>query len=277
MTTIIPREEVGPRDVLFSDNQHLYNRRHIGNRRYRRIIHLFLSKYAQVPETSRGKSEVAREIYDILMGSGYRFFMKKKDNDNCHYINNEKEIIEKVEFSLHYELSKLSPALTRRRQKELTLEELMGGKLSIVDYVEYLVAMDQYVNQYDNCTIEPIIPVKDQRNARKEKVEVRIDESTSAQAPSKRKKLALEESRQEIRREQSSETSEHCIRFIDDIVESTIACNTLPVAGSWKFYPLQELGNVVDLGTDQEGWQLHLQPILHDTDPISFDVPSKNN
>mmetsp|Transcript_7688 Transcript_7688/g.11749 ORF Transcript_7688/g.11749 Transcript_7688/m.11749 type:complete len:154 (-) Transcript_7688:209-670(-) len=153
----------------------------------------------------------------------------------------------------------------------------MGGKLSIVDYVEYLVAMDQYVNQYDNCTIEPIIPVKDQRNARKEKVEVRIDESTSAQAPSKRKKLALEESRQEIRREQSSETSEHCIRFIDDIVESTIACNTLPVAGSWKFYPLQELGNVVDLGTDQEGWQLHLQPILHDTDPISFDVPSKNN
>lgn len=301
MTTIITREEVGPRDVLFSNHEHLHNHRHVGNRRYRRIIHLFRSKYAQVAENSRERSEIADEIFEILMGSGYRFLKNNEDNDNYYYINSEKEMREKVGksacyaainlgnkfalllfctqvgYSLHYELSKLTPTAIRRGHKELTLESLMGGKLSIVDYVEYLVDMEQY----DNFTIESTIPAKDQSNNSKEKVEVRIDESTFVQAPStfnamlhQNKNLAFKENNQDIQREQSSETSEHSKRFINEIVKSTIACNTLPVAGTWKFYPLEELGNVVDLGADQEGWQLHLQPILHDADPMSFDVSS---
>ena len=61
---------------------------------------------------------------------------------------------------------------------------------------------------------------------------------------------------------------------INDIVVPAMKNGMLPLKGFWKFYPVAELGNKIDLGTIPSGWKLRLEPLTSDAEAITLDVPS---
>lgn len=168
------------------------------------------------------------------------------------------------------------------------MQKLLRGQLSIVGYAEHLADIE---DDDSSETPEPNISVKDPENnvdmmPQKNESQADLLHKSMASVPSlpslanlpsrlngihdpiKYQALQLN-----IPNERSSDELEPGVQFLDEMVMNTITNNTLPVPGNWKFYPRQELGNVVNLGTNHEGWQLHLQPLLHDADPLTFDVP----
>jgi hypothetical protein len=60
---------------------------------------------------------------------------------------------------------------------------------------------------------------------------------------------------------------------INDIVVPAMKNGMLPLKGFWKFYPVAELGNKIDLGTIPSGWKLRLEPVTSDAEAITLDVP----
>jgi hypothetical protein len=61
---------------------------------------------------------------------------------------------------------------------------------------------------------------------------------------------------------------------INDIVVPAMKNGLLPFKGFWKFFPVAELGNKIDLGTNPSGWKLRLDPLNSNADSITLDVPS---
>eukprot|EP00546_Thalassionema_frauenfeldii_P016004 CAMPEP_0178899664 /NCGR_PEP_ID=MMETSP0786-20121207/3032_1 /TAXON_ID=186022 /ORGANISM="Thalassionema frauenfeldii, Strain CCMP 1798" /LENGTH=267 /DNA_ID=CAMNT_0020570559 /DNA_START=148 /DNA_END=951 /DNA_ORIENTATION=- len=251
------------------------------------IIDMFRSKYRAARENSQERRDVAREIFDTLINSGYRFFRKNKEDEKYYQMESIKEIKDKVGHSLRDELSKLSSAAAKKADNKgnkdkptCAMQKLLRGQLSIVGYAEHLADIEE-----DDISGSPEsnTSVKDPENygdmmQQKKESQADLFYKAMPSAPSllngihdPMKYQALEVN---IPKERSSDELEPCVRFLDDLVMTTITNNTLPVPGDWKFYPRQELGNLVNLGTDHEGWQLHLRPLLHDADPLTFDVPS---
>lgn len=270
VTTAMVYQEPGPRDVLLGRGQTVYT--HLGNRRYRKIIDKFVIEWAIAPKSGPEKLNIMHEVIRILSASGYRF-LKKTDENNpkLFFLSSKKEILEKIRHSFQDQLSHL-PQIQKRNQKEKSRIQLLKENLSVVDYAEYLVDMEQdmkYLGQLDAQEYDIIA----------EETRIDLDSKVEACAPDGipgstcSQEGPLEVSRREKTKKTSPDELENCVKFVDDLVKNTITSNALPIEGDWKFYPRQELENIVDLGTDHTGWQLHLRPILHDADPITFDVP----
>ena len=64
------------------------------------------------------------------------------------------------------------------------------------------------------------------------------------------------------------------VTAINNIVVPAMQNGILPLKGYWKFFPLPELGNKVDLGGTPSGWKLRLEPISFEAESIILEVPS---
>jgi hypothetical protein len=80
------------------------------------------------------------------------------------------------------------------------------------------------------------------------------------------------ENTMDTKRQRSKKYRRH-IKSVNDVVIPAMKNGELPYGGHWKFFPLPELHNKVNLGTDPTGWQLKLEPISFEGDPIVLDVP----
>jgi hypothetical protein len=88
--------------------------------------------------------------------------------------------------------------------------------------------------------------------------------------------LAKSKDRFDIQRDQDQPSKKRAryVTAINDIVVPTMQNGILPLKGYWKFFPLPELGNKVDLGGTPSGWKLRLEPIAFEAECIMLEVPS---
>jgi hypothetical protein len=82
---------IGCFDVLCGRNKMVFN--NIGNRRFRIIVSLFLTKYVDVKSTRKEKSQIIRNIIEAIKACGGRFLDKR---DNTFEELSEQKVYEKV-------------------------------------------------------------------------------------------------------------------------------------------------------------------------------------
>lgn len=82
-------------------------------------------------------------------------------------------------------------------------------------------------------------------------------------------------SKNEKRKQSNSQTAQQFAnarkKTINDIVVPAMKNGNLPYGGYWKFFPLPEVQDSIDLGPTK-GWKLKLEPISFAAKPIILDV-----
>lgn len=104
---------------------------------------------------------------------------------------------------------------------------------------------------------------------------------TSASNPPKNKNTSIKNTNEKknipVKAKASTTKSKRAkgnnIKSLDAIVIASMQQGVLPIGGNWKFFPLPELENKVNLGNESDGWQLRLEPISMPGEPVILDVP----
>jgi len=274
-SAVINKCDPGPRDIVMGRGNHVFN--HIANRRYRKVIDLHVEEYVNSVDRSQ-KTYMVRKVIFTLLKASYRFLKPTKEKGNYEELDHQ-EILRKVGHSLRDRSPLLRDHLNRKLK---TRAHLLREKTSVVEYAEILEGHDR--NQQQKVRHLWLHPSRDQeKNSVNEKTddntiepkELNIDMHLVTSnpfeiLPAKMKEIPPENSNKSLK---SGDSQNANIKLIDEIVIPTLKAGSMPVGGNWQFFPLPKLNDKVNLGVLRDGWQLILQPITNNNDPIVLDVP----
>lgn len=259
-------ERPGPRDILFptlSTDVHIFT--HDGNRSFFTFLSLFLEDYARNPQALQ---VVAHQALDLLLAEGYRF-LKLAPDGVFHELTNE-ECLERVKGCLQSQAPNLATHIQKYNIRKCA--QLLKENINTVKYAEDVTAAAVGTVETDDYWVRPRGYLTDAdviANAVTTQQEQNLTNASSANnskfdktgktVPKKKTTIAKPPKRN--------------IKSLDAIVIASMQQGVLPIGGNWKFFPLPELQNKVNLGAESNGWQLRLEPISMPGDPVVLDVP----
>jgi len=284
-------EHPGPRDVLFpahSAEIHAFSH-NPGNRWFFTYLALFLEDYARNPPSLEF---VAKQALENLQVEGYRLLAL--GSEGIFEEMTKVQQLERVKGCFENHASALATHLQQQKLKKR--EQLMAENIHLVDYAEQMTQISEAAaplaaSKDSAFWVRPrgfnIPQEKKQQNDKLQKSTIVGTPATNADYPilasnalnnnntsinntNKKKKIAVKAKAPTAK---SKRAKGNNIKSLDAIVIASMQQGVLPIGGNWKFFPLPELQNKVNLGSESNGWQLRLEPISVPGEPVILDVP----
>jgi len=292
-------ERPGPRDILFSCySTDLHSFDHIANRRFRKYLDVHIQEFVACTNDNE-KRALVRQLTDPLLKADYRFL--KLGKEGIFVELGCEEMLKRVgnclrDYSINLNKQKIFQNLKTREQltKENTsvvkYAESMAGGNERKGEMDYWVRPRGYKEENMKCGVVGDMAAMKGSQIRNNKTvaaaaaaAIAIDNNNKKNSNTNNNITNLTNSciniNKQLQTKKLQRTIKHTMlpkrhfKSLDSIVISSMQQGMLPIGGNWKFFPLPELQNKVNLGTDLNGWQLKLEPISMAGDPIILDVP----